>query len=65
MAHEPTSRDRVSPVVEASPTYDAFVVFGIVAVIVGAATGSLPVALGVFAVPAIALGATVFLRSHL
>ncbi|HYC82317.1 MAG TPA: hypothetical protein VEB65_11060 [Solirubrobacterales bacterium] len=38
MAHEPTSRDRVAPAAETSPSYDAFVVFGIVAVIVGAAT---------------------------
>ncbi len=65
MAHEPTSRDRVSTVVETRPSYDAFVVIGIVAVIVGAATGSLPIALIVFAVPALALGATIFARSHL
>lgn len=50
---------------EASPNYDAFVVIGIVAVIIGAATGSLPIALAVFAAPTIALGATIFLRSHL
>lgn len=65
MAHEPTSRDRVSQSVETSPNYDAFVVIGIVAVIVGAATGSLPIALAVFAAPTIALGATLFIRSHL
>jgi hypothetical protein len=64
VAHEPISRDRVSPVVEPSPSYDAFVVIGIVAVIIGAATGSLAIALAVFAAPALALGATVFLRSH-
>lgn len=58
------SRDRVSPVVEGSPSYDAFVVFGLVAVIVGAATGSLPIALVVFAAPALALGATLFVRSR-
>jgi hypothetical protein len=51
--------------VEASPSYDAFVVIGIVAVIIGAATGSLPIALIVFAVPTLALGATLFVRSHL
>jgi hypothetical protein len=51
--------------VETSPSYDAFVVIGIVAVIVGAATGSLPIALIVFAAPTIALGATLFVRSHL
>lgn len=49
---------------EPSRSYDAFVVIGLVAVIVGAATGSLPVALAVFAAPALALGATVFVRSH-
>jgi hypothetical protein len=65
VAHEPSSRDRVTPVVERSPSYDAFVVIGIVAVIVGAATGSLPIALAVFAAPALALGATIFVRSHL
>jgi uncharacterized RDD family membrane protein YckC len=65
VAHEPTSRDRVSTAVETSPSYDAFVVIGIVAVIIGAATGSLPVALIVFAVPTLALGATIFARSHL
>jgi len=65
VAHEPTSRDHVSPVVETRPSYDAFVVIGIVAVIVGAATGSLPIALIVFAAPTLALGATLFVRSHL
>lgn len=45
--------------------YDAFVVIGLVAVIVGAATGSLPIALAVFAVPALALGGALFARSHL
>ena len=65
MAHEPTSRDRVAPAAETSPSYDAFVVFGIVAVIVGAATGSLPIALLVFAVPALALGTSLFVRSRL
>lgn len=64
MAHEQLSRDHVSPIVEARPSYDAFVVIGLVAVIVGAATGSLPIALAVFAAAALAIGATVFLRSH-
>lgn len=64
MAHEPISNDRVSPVVEPSHSYDAFVVIGIVAVIVGAATGSLPIAVAVFAAPTLALGATLFVRSH-
>ncbi|MBS1878721.1 MAG: hypothetical protein JST31_04355 [Actinobacteria bacterium] len=45
-------------------SYDAFVVFGLVAVIAGAATGSLAIALAVFAGPALALGGTLFLRSH-
>lgn len=49
---------------EPSPSYDAFVVFGIVAVIIGAATGSLPVALIVFAAPALVLGAALFVRSR-
>ena len=49
---------------EPKPSYDAFVVIGLVAVIVGAATGSLPIALAVFAAPTLALGATIFLRSH-
>ena len=49
---------------EPSPSYDAFVVIGIVAVIVGAATGSLPIALAVFAAPALALGGSIFVRSH-
>jgi hypothetical protein len=66
VAHEPTSRDHVSPVVEpTSPSYDAFVVIGLVSVIVGAATGSLPIALVVFAVPTLAVGAALFARSHL
>jgi hypothetical protein len=67
VAHEPTSpRHRVATAAEPSrANYDAFVVIGLVAVIIGAATGSLPVALAVFAAPAIALGATVFVRSHL
>jgi len=64
VAHEPTSRDHVTPGVETRPSYDAFVVIGIVAVITGAATGSLPIALLVFAVPTLALGATLFVRSH-
>lgn len=65
MAHEPTTRSRVSPAVETShASYDAFVVIGLVAVIVGAATGSLAIALAVFAAPALALGGTIFLRSH-
>jgi hypothetical protein len=46
-------------------SHDAFVVFGIVAVIAGAATGSLAVAAAVFAAPALFLGGTIFLRSHL
>lgn len=50
---------------EPSSSYDAFVVFGIVAVIIGAATGSLAIALVAFAAPALALGATIFVRSHL
>ena len=45
--------------------YDAFVVFGLVAVIVGAATGSLAIAVAVFAAPALALGGAIFVRSHL
>lgn len=66
MAHELTSREHVSPVVETgNASYDAFVVIGLVAVIVGAATGSLAIALLVFAAPALALGGTIFLRSHL
>jgi hypothetical protein len=65
VAHEPISRDRVSPAVETSRHYDAFVVIGLVAVIVGAATGSLPIALAVFAAPTLALGAALFVRSHL
>jgi hypothetical protein len=64
VAHEPLTQDRVSPVVEPSASYDAFVVIGIVAVIAGAATGSLAVALVVFAAPALALFATHFVRSH-
>ena len=64
VAHEPIGRERVSPVVEPNPSYDAFVVIGIVAVIIGAATGSLPIALLVFAAAALALGATIFVRSH-
>jgi H+/gluconate symporter-like permease len=46
-------------------SHDAFVVFGLVAVIVGAATGSLAIAAAVFAAPALALGGAIFLRSHL
>jgi H+/gluconate symporter-like permease len=66
VAHEPTSREHVSPVVDGeNPSYDAFVVIGLVAVIVGAATGSLTIALAVFAAPALALGGTIFVRSHL
>lgn len=66
MAHEPTTPDRVSPVVESGhANYDAFVVFGLVAVIVGAATGSLAIAVAVFAAPALALGGAIFVRSHL
>jgi H+/gluconate symporter-like permease len=48
-----------------NPSYDAFVVIGLVAVIAGAATGSLAIALAVFAAPALALGGTIFVRSHL
>jgi hypothetical protein len=66
MAHEPTSPRRVSPAVETShASHDAFVVFGLVAVIVGAATGSLAIAAAIFAVPSLALGGAIFLRSHL
>lgn len=66
MAHEPTSPDGVSPLLESGhANHDAFVVFGLVAVIVGAATGSLGIALAVFAAPSLALGGTLFLRSHL
>lgn len=66
MAHEPASREHVSPVVDgANGSYDAFVVIGLVAVIVGAATGSLAIALLVFAAPALALGGAIFVRSHL
>jgi uncharacterized RDD family membrane protein YckC len=65
MAHEPTRPEHVSPRVETGhASHDAFVVFGIVAVIVGAATGSLPIAIAVFAAPALALGGTLFLRSR-
>jgi len=46
-------------------SYDAFVVIGLIAVIVGAATGSLAIALAVFAAPALALGGTIFFRTHL
>jgi hypothetical protein len=46
-------------------SYDAFVVLGLVAVIIGAATGSLAIAVAVFAAAALALGGTIFLRSHL
>jgi hypothetical protein len=45
-------------------SHDAFVIFGLVAVIAGAATGSLAVAVAVFAAPALALGGAIFLRSH-
>jgi hypothetical protein len=66
VAHEPTTPERASPVVETGhASYDAFVVIGLVAVIVGAATGSLAIALVVFAAPALALGGTLFLRTHL
>jgi hypothetical protein len=66
VAHEPTSPERVTPVVRGTDSsHDAFVVIGLVAVIIGAATGSLAIALAVFAAPALALGGTLFLRSHL
>jgi hypothetical protein len=67
VAHEPTSpRHRVATVAEpGQANYDAFVVIGLVAVIVGAATGSLAIALAIFAAPTVALGATLFLRAHL
>jgi hypothetical protein len=66
VAHEPTTADRVAPVAETGHvSHDAFVVLGIVAVIVGAAAGSLAVALLVFAAPALALGGAHFVRSHL
>ena len=66
VAHEPAdTRHRAPAAAEATPgSYDAFVVIGLVAVIVGAATGSLAVALAIFAAPALALGAAIFVRSH-
>jgi hypothetical protein len=67
VAHEPTSpRPRASAAAEPSPAgYDAFVVLGLLAVIVGAATGSLAIALAIFAAPSLAFGAAAFVRSHL
>jgi hypothetical protein len=65
VAHEPTTPNRVPRVVETGhPSYDAFVVIGLVAVIIGAATGSLAIALAVFTAPALALGGALFVRSH-
>jgi uncharacterized MAPEG superfamily protein len=66
VAHEPTSpRHRAPAAADAGQSsYDAFVVIGLVAVIVGAATGSLAIALAVFAAPSLALGAALFARSH-
>jgi hypothetical protein len=49
----------------AHASHDAIVVFGLVAVIVGAATGSLAIAVAVFAAPALALGGAIYLRAHL
>jgi hypothetical protein len=46
-------------------SHDAFVVFGLVAVLIGAATGSLAIAAAVFAAPALALTGAIFIRSHL
>jgi hypothetical protein len=68
VAHEPTSPRHRTPaaVAESGQTsYDAFVVIGLVAVIIGAATGSLPIALAVFAAPTLALSIAAFVRSHL
>jgi hypothetical protein len=67
VAHEPVSpHHRVRPAPEPShASYDAFVVIGLVAVIAGAATGSLPVALLVFLAPALALSGAMYLRTHL
>lgn len=65
MAHEPTSpAHRVATQEPSHTSYDAFVVIGLLAVIVGAETGSLVIALAVFAAPALALGGAIFLRSH-
>jgi hypothetical protein len=66
VAHEPVSpHHRVGPVSAPSHAgHDAFVVIGLVAVIAGAATGSLAIALLVFLAPALALGGALYLRSH-
>jgi hypothetical protein len=65
VAHEPASTHRARPAPEPShASHDALVVIGIVAVIAGAATGSLPIALVVFAAPALTLGAAIYLRSR-
>jgi hypothetical protein len=66
VAHEPTNpTHRVASAPEPSHAYhDAFVVIGLIAVIVGAATGSLAIALLVFLAPAAAFGGALFVRSH-
>lgn len=66
MAHEPIAPDRAAPLVDGPhASHDAFVVFGLVAVLIGAATGSLAIAAAVFAAPALALTGAIFIRSHL
>lgn len=65
VAHVPTHPTHRGPAPERDhATHDALVVIGLVAVIAGAATGSLAIALAVFAAPALALGGAFFLRSH-
>ncbi len=66
VAHVPTHPTHRGQASERShTTHDAFVVIGLVAVIAGAATGSLAITLAVFAAPALALGGATFLRSRL
>ena len=67
VAHEPVSpHHRTRPAPEPSHAgHDAFVVIGLVAVIAGAATGSLAIALLVFLAPALALGGALYLRDNL
>jgi hypothetical protein len=66
VAHEPISpHHRVSSTPESNHAgHDAFVVIGLIAVIAGAATGSLAVAALVFLAPALALGGALYLRSQ-
>jgi hypothetical protein len=67
VAHEPVSpHHRARPAsAPGHASHDAFVVIGLVAVIAGAAIGSLAVALLVFLAPALALGGAIYLRDHL